>query len=241
MDPILPPALSKLWRAAVLCGAALVVTAPAAAQDKKDDVCIPGKPCPAAKPAAAAAAPVKRAAKAKGKKPEGPHAITPGFRMLQSGASRAYVLLNQNVTPQIIKTPGVITVVLPGFHVPVNNSKHALHTEYFNTPISDVRLLQGKDDVRLVVTMRANAAPKVQMVEVEAGKSWELRVDFPAGSYSVESHEELQPAPAADHHHKSGHHHHDQAADADKPKPAPHHGQKPKKGQGNGAMGPPTP
>ncbi len=177
-----------------LIAASLLTTSDGLAQDKKEEPCLPGKPCSAASPAKAPSprsAGVRR--KAKLKKIEGPVATNLGFRMLPGGASEVFVLLNAKVQPQEIKTPGSVTYVLPGFHVPVHNNMHTLHTQYFKTPIADARLVQGKEDVRLVVLLRANAAPTLSVAEYDPGRAYELQVKFPAGDYQPETHEVLPP------------------------------------------------
>lgn len=179
-----------------LIAASLLAAPEALAQDKKDEPCVPGKPCAAASPTKSAparkATPHHRARLAK--KVEGPVATNLGFRMLPGGASEVFVVLNAKAEPQVIKSPGTLTYVLKGFHVPVHNNTHALHTQYFKTPIADARLVPGDGEVRVVVVLRANAEPTVAMPEFDPGRSWELQIKFPAGDYQPETHEVLPPS-----------------------------------------------
>jgi hypothetical protein len=119
--------------------------------------------------------------------------MSPGYRGLPGGGSQIYVQLSSNVAPQLIKSAGSLTFVFAGFHVPVHNNRHALETQYFNTPVSDARLVQSKDDVRLVIVLRVPVDPVQRVVEVERGKTWELQLDFPAGKYPIHAHEHAPP------------------------------------------------
>lgn len=176
-----------------LIAASLLAAPDAVAQDKKDEPCVPGKPCAAAAPVKPAAT-RKAARRAKAvKKVEGPVATNLGFRMLPGGASEVFVVLNAKAEPEVIKSPGTLTYVLKGFHVPVRNNTHALHTQYFKTPIADARLVPGDGDVRVVVSLRANAEATVAVPEYDPGRSWELQIKFPAGDYQPETHDVLPP------------------------------------------------
>jgi hypothetical protein len=178
---------------ALLLASAFALAGPAAgAQDKKsDEPCVPGKPCAAAQPAAPAKKVTRhaKAARAKQQSFEGPMALWPGFRMLPGGGSQVVVLLNQTVQPQLIKTQSTLSFVLPGFHVPVTNNRRPLLTHFFNTPVADARLVQDKQDVRLVIDLRAVVEPKITVAAAPGGKSFELQVDFPPGDYRPETHD----------------------------------------------------
>jgi len=192
----------------VLIALGLVLTQPGTANAQKadDEPCVPGnvpipkgskqKRCAPSVPARENAQrnPTQRAAR-KGKAQKGPIAYSPGFRMLPDGSSRVFVELNEKVTVQEIKSQGSISYVLTGVRVPTHNNRHTLMTHYFNTPVSGVRLVQGKDDARLVVDLRTPATATSRVVELTPGRWYALEVDFPAGAYVSDAIRD--PAPPA--------------------------------------------
>jgi hypothetical protein len=116
--------------------------------------------------------------------------------MLPDGSSRVFVELNEKVTAQELKSQGSVSYVLPGVRVPTQNNRHTLMTQFFNTPVAGVRLVQGKGDARLVIDLRAASSPTSRVVELTPGRWYALEVDFPAGTYVNEA--PRDPAPPAE-------------------------------------------
>lgn len=187
----------RLWSVfAVLVGLAITHRAVAAETRPSGGPCPPGKPCVSVE--SDAAAKPKRASSTRHEpKIRGPFVMSPGFRMLRNGGSRVFVQLSQSVAPAMVKSPGSVSYVLPGFHVPVHNNKHALMTQFFNTPVADARLVTTKQDTRLTILLRAAVDSTMRLVEPHAGKTWELQVDFPPGTYPVDAHDPTAPSKRA--------------------------------------------
>ena len=171
----------------LICCGSLGFASYGLAQDKNsEEPCIPGHPCGVvvapAKPRPAAPVMRRRMTQTA---TTGPVAMASGLRMTPGGGAQIFVQLSQNISPHPLRAAGSLTYVFAGFHVPVHNNRHPLETQYFNTPVSDARLVQDKDSVRFVVLLRTAVDPTQHTVEVEPGKTWELQLDFPAGSYYV--------------------------------------------------------
>jgi hypothetical protein len=103
--------------------------------------------------------------------------------MMRDGSSKVFVQVHGKPAIKQFATRGGVTYLLPGCRVPVSNNRHALMTQYFNTPISGVRLRQVGDNVLLTVDLRANATPQPRIVELAADKVVLLEVVFPPGNY----------------------------------------------------------
>jgi hypothetical protein len=146
---------------------------------------------PAAKaPSAAAApspAPQKRARKAeKGKKKaqkgkreiNGPVATFPAFRLLEDGGARVHVEISEKVPVSEHKAEGRVAYRIKGAAVPTSNNLRALDTQFFDTPVARVQLVEVDEDVDLVIDLKQPAKPSHRIVESEGGVV--LQVDFPA-------------------------------------------------------------
>ena len=113
--------------------------------------------------------------------------------MRRDGSSVLYVQILGAPSIQQVKAPGRFIITIPNSKVPVHNNRRILRTRYFNTPIADARLKQVKDNVQVIIDLRANVSPKVTVSPVVQGKVSLLQVVFPAGSYYVRRDE---PIPA---------------------------------------------
>jgi hypothetical protein len=126
-----------------------------------------------------------------------------GFEMLGDGGSRIFVQLSRQVDVGQAKGPApaaakvrrgkhahaaqeavvsTLTYVLHGTEVVQRNNENALVTLHFNTPIARARLVPAGRDLRLVLELRADAAPTMNMVPTKDNGAM-LQLDFPAGSY----------------------------------------------------------
>jgi hypothetical protein len=186
MRPLLPAAL-----AALLAAPSLSMGAP------------PGEPGSAPKPpahadepavkappaaAAPSPAPQKRAQKAQnGKKKKaqkakreinGPVATFPAFRLLEDGGTRVHVEISERVAVSEHKAEGRVAYRIKGAAVPTSNNLRALDTQFFDTPVARVQLVEEGEDVDLVIDLKQPALPSHRLVESEGGVV--LQVDFPA-------------------------------------------------------------
>lgn len=107
----------------------------------------------------------------------------PGFRMTSSGATRIYLQVHGTPKVHQYETRSGLTYVLSDARVPVQNNRHPLMTQYFNTPVADAQLRQVKDNVHLRIDLRAPASPQARFIELVPGKVVVLEVTFPPGNY----------------------------------------------------------
>jgi len=110
----------------------------------------------------------------------------PAFQMLRDGSSKVYVQVHGVPKVTQITTRSGVTFVLSDSRVPINNNRHALLTNHFNTPVADARLAQFHNDVHLRVDLRANVEPVARLVELVRGQTVMLEVTFPPGNYYTE-------------------------------------------------------
>jgi hypothetical protein len=112
-------------------------------------------------------------------------ATYPGFTMLPDGGSRIFVQLSSAVDVQEQKSKGELAYWLKGASVPVHNNRNPLLTKHFNTPVVRAQLAPVRGGVRLLIALRATAAPVHRVRPIEGGGAV-LEIDFPAGKYAVE-------------------------------------------------------
>jgi hypothetical protein len=103
--------------------------------------------------------------------------------MMPDGSSKIFLQIHGTPSVKQIATRGGVTYVLTDCRVPVNNNRHPLMTQYFNTPIADARLRQFQGDVHLRIDLRATVAPTPRLIELVPGKVVLLEVTFPPGNY----------------------------------------------------------
>jgi len=160
------------------------------------------EPVAKAPPAARAEAPAqKKAARnaPKGKKKarkakreiNGPVATFPGFRMLEDGSTRVYVEISERVPVAEHKAEGRIAYRIKGAAVPTPNNLRALDTQFFNTPVARVQLVEDEEDVDLVIELKQPAQPSHRLIDSEGGVV--LQVDFPAQPGSTAKSKAAQP------------------------------------------------
>lgn len=155
---------------------------------------------------------------------------SPGFRMMRDGSSKVFVQVHGKPTIKQFATRGGVTYVLPNCRVPVTNNRHALMTQYFNTPISGARLRQAGDNVLLTVDLRANATPQPRIVELVPNKVVLLEVVFPPGNY----YRQIPTDPAGPRQRRGNRHRDQDRRGGSRGSPPPSSG-------GNSVLGPPAP
>jgi len=108
---------------------------------------------------------------------------SPGFRMTRDGVTKIYLQIHGKPTVQQYATRAGVTYVLSDSRVPVTNNRHALMTQYFNTPVADARLRPYRNDVHLQIDLRAPSVPTAKLIELVKDEVVMLEVSFPAGDY----------------------------------------------------------
>jgi hypothetical protein len=139
------------------------------------------------------------AAKIGAKKPSGNVAQWPGFRLTDDGGSEVMVEFSSNPTaPTEHRAAGSVTYVFKGAHVIKSNNQNPLITVHFNTPVSSARLVPKKDELHLVVDLRAgaNAAPVFGMRAASDGDGQQFFVKFASGAWLPKGAENAEIAPA---------------------------------------------
>lgn len=140
-------------------------------------------PAPAAQsPAPQKKAPRAQKARKKARKAKreinGPVATFPGFRILEDGSTRVHVEISEKVPVSEHKAEGRVAYRIKGAAVPTANNLRALDTQFFDTPVARVQLVEGDEDVDLVIELKQPAQPSHRLVESEGGVV--LQIDFPA-------------------------------------------------------------
>ena len=107
----------------------------------------------------------------------------PGFQMQPDGGSRVFVQTSIEVKPELKRDGANWQVVIPGVALPQGNARLALDTEYFNTPVKNVRVKVQKDGVSVLLEMRAQLTPKLRTEKAPNGYFFTY-IEFPAGSFN---------------------------------------------------------
>lgn len=103
----------------------------------------------------------------------------PGFQMVPGG-SRLFLATTQPVTvTESTPRSGVRVIHLAHAIALRSNTRRPLETAAFETPLAQAVLRSGRDGLDLVMTLRAEVAPRVSQEAGGAGLSM-LYVDFPA-------------------------------------------------------------
>jgi hypothetical protein len=74
------------------------------------------------------------------------------------------------------KSEGRLVYVIKGARAALRNNRNPLRTTFFSTPVSSARLVQVKDDVQLVFTLKRPAS--ATWAFAPAGALMQLRVSF---------------------------------------------------------------
>ncbi len=116
-------------------------------------------------------------------------AMTPGFETLADGSTRLFVGLSGPASYETKSVGGATVYVFKGAAVSRKNDCNPLVTQFFNTPVSEARLVPHGHDLWFVVRLRANVTPVVTVESPSEGGS-RMSILFAKGDYL--------PAAAAD-------------------------------------------
>jgi hypothetical protein len=105
----------------------------------------------------------------------------PGFQMLPGGGSRFFVQTNAAVSAQVSTSEGRVEIVFPNTAIHLGNSRRYLETAYFETPVMRAHLERRRNDMVLVMQMRANVVPQIS--SGSEGTFFFTYIDFAAGQY----------------------------------------------------------
>jgi hypothetical protein len=107
-----------------------------------------------------------------------PSATFPGFRMLSGGRSRVFVELHGRVeVDQSPPSEGRLSYRLKGAKVPYRVNGMSLPTNHFATPVARVRLVGADDGAELIIDLRRQVQPQVNLRAADNGTT--LSIDFP--------------------------------------------------------------
>ena len=146
-----------------------------------------GKVPTASRPASApVGAPVKAPSRARRRqKPaapvlaEGtPIATYPSFRLLDDGSTRVTVEITHKVAVTEHKARGRVVYSLAGAVVPGSNTRLALPTGFFRTPVERIEVVGQAGGADLVIELREALEPTYRVIGTPRG-SVVLQVDFP--------------------------------------------------------------
>jgi hypothetical protein len=143
----------------------------------------PGRPNP---PPAAG-----RIARRRGRSARAVVVTWPGFQMRTEGGSRFFVQTSAAVTTSVRASDGRVEITFPNATIHVSNSRRSLETAFFETPVVRAHLERRRNDMVLVLHMRANVVPQISSAS-ESGFFFTY-IDFPAGQYRPADMGPVQP------------------------------------------------
>jgi hypothetical protein len=115
----------------------------------------------------------------------------PGFQMLPGGGSRFFVQTSATVSPTLNTSDGRVEIVFPNTAIHLGNSRRYLETAYFETPVVRAHLERRRNDMVLVMQMRANVVPQIS--SGAEGTFFFTYIDFAAGQYRPAEMGPVQP------------------------------------------------
>ncbi len=121
-------------------------------------------------------------------------AMKPGFETLPDGSTRLFVGLSGPAAYETRSVGGATAYVFKGAIVGRRNDCNPLVTQFFNTPVSEAKLVPHGHDLWFVVTLRANVTPVVTVESPSEGGA-RMSIQFPKGDYLPP---EVAEAPAGD-------------------------------------------
>jgi hypothetical protein len=116
----------------------------------------------------------------------------PGFQMRDDGGSRFFVQTTTAVSPTVHSSDGRVEIVFPNTATHLSNSRRFLETAFFETPVVRAHLERRRNDMVLVLQMRAAVVPQITSGPAEGGFSFTF-IDFPAGQYRPADMGPVQP------------------------------------------------
>ena len=107
-----------------------------------------------------------------------PIATYPSFRLLDDGSTRVTVEVTHKVAVTEHKARGRVVYSLAGAAVPGSNTRLALPTGFFRTPVERIEVVGQTGGADLVIELREALEPTYRVLETPRG-SMVLQVDFP--------------------------------------------------------------
>ncbi len=175
---------------ALTAGALLLVAADARAEDPPRPAAssvaagvIPTAAPPAASPVGPVARPAVRARRRSKPTtpvlaPGTPIATYPSFRLLDDGSTRITIEVTRKVAVTEHKAKGRIVYSLAGAAVAGSNTRLALPTGFFHTPVERVEAVGQSSGTDLIIELREAVEPTYRFLDTPRG-STVLQVDFP--------------------------------------------------------------
>ncbi len=100
----------------------------------------------------------------------------PGFEPQPGASSTFFVNLSRKSPVEVKKSEDRLVYVIKGARAALRNNRNPLRTKFFSTPVSSARLVQVKDDVQLVFTLKRPAS--ATWAFAPAGALMQLRISF---------------------------------------------------------------
>lgn len=167
---------------ALAAGALLVLAADARADDPPRPAAIAAIPVASPPRGAVARPPARAPRRAKPTTPilapGTPIATYPSFRLLDDGSTRVTLEVTRKVAVTEHKAKGRVVYSFAGAAVPGSNTRLALPTGFFHTPVERVEAVGQGDGVDLVIELREDVQPTYRLLDTPRGSSV-LQVDFP--------------------------------------------------------------
>jgi hypothetical protein len=115
----------------------------------------------------------------------------PGFQMREDGGSRFFVQTSAAVTTSVRTSDGRVEIVFPNTAIHLSNTRRFLETAFFETPVVRAHLERRRNDMVLVMQMRANVVPQITSA-TESGFFFTY-IDFAPGQYRPADMGPVQP------------------------------------------------
>jgi len=101
--------------------------------------------------------------------PNAPNVTFPGFRLLPDGSSLIWVVVSRTTAVEERRAKGRVTYVLKDAVIRIRNNTNPLVTNYFNTPVSRLRLVRDAAGAQLVIHLREDVSPTHRVVQGPRG------------------------------------------------------------------------
>jgi len=115
----------------------------------------------------------------------------PGFQMQPGGGSRFFVQTTAAVSTTLSTSEGRVEIVFPNTAIHLSNTRRYLETAFFETPVVRAHLERRRNDMVLVMQLRANVIPQIS--SSSEGGFFFTYIDFAAGQYRPADMAPVQP------------------------------------------------
>lgn len=106
----------------------------------------------------------------------------PGFQMMPDGSSRVFLQMSEAVPHAVTREGNTLVVTLKGAKILHRNHGRPLLTQFFNTPVTRVKVKRVRRALRVEISLRADVTPQVRAVTGADGLHY-VYVEFAAGDY----------------------------------------------------------